>query len=100
MSGGVLLTLRTKGELILHRIFYKLFHIEESIECNGREIETQNKALAALREDQHMHNKALEDARREQAQSRSIVMQKEKKTKRVEKALDAKVFSSTYVELD
>jgi structural maintenance of chromosome 1 len=90
-----------KGELILHWIFYRLFHIEESIERNVREIETQTKALAGLREDQRVHNKALEDARREQAQARSTVMQKEKKIKRAEKALDAKVFcSSTHVELD
>jgi structural maintenance of chromosome 1 len=48
----MLLTIRMKDELILHRILYKLFHIEESIERNAREIKTQNKALAALREDQ------------------------------------------------
>jgi hypothetical protein len=36
-----------------------------------------------------------------QAQARSTVMQKEKKTKKAEEALHAKVFcSSTHVELD
>ena len=38
-----------------------------------------------------MHDKALEDARKEQAQARSNVLQKEKKVKKAEKALDAKV---------
>ena len=97
----MVLTFRMKDELILHRILYKLFHIEESIERNAREIKTQNKALAALREDQRVHDKALEDARREQAQARSTVMQKEKKIKKAEKALDAKVFcSSIHIEFD
>jgi hypothetical protein len=93
LSGGVLITLRMKGGLTIHQILYKFFHIKESIECNAHEIDKQNKALAALHEDQHMYNKALEAC--------SAVMQKEKKIKRVEKALDAKVFcTSTHVELN
>lgn len=82
-----------KDELILRRILLKLFHIEESIERNTHEIKTQKKALATLREDQRVHDKTLEDARREQAQARSNVMQTEKKIEKVEKALDAKVLS-------
>ena len=38
-----------------------------------------------------MHDKALEEARKEQAQARSNVMQKEKKVKKAEKVVDAKV---------
>jgi structural maintenance of chromosome 1 len=38
-----------------------------------------------------VHDKALEEARKEQAQARSNVMQKEKKVKKAEKVVDAKV---------
>jgi len=38
-----------------------------------------------------VHDKALEEARMEQAQARSNTMQKEKKVKKAEKAVDAKV---------
>jgi structural maintenance of chromosome 1 len=44
-----------------------------------------------LREEQRVHDKALEEARKEQAHARSNVLQKEKKAKKAEKALDAKV---------
>ena len=76
---------------MLHRILYKLFHIEESIEQNGREINTKNKALASLREEQRVHDAALEAARSEQAKAKSNVMQKEKRIKKSEKALEARV---------
>jgi structural maintenance of chromosome 1 len=82
---------RSQDELILHRILYKLFHIEESIERNAREIKARNKTLAGLKEEQKVHEKALEEARKEQAQARSNTMQKEKKVKKAEKAVDAKV---------
>jgi hypothetical protein len=82
---------RSQDELILHRILYKLFHIEESIERNAREIKARNKTLAGLKEEQRVHEKALEEARKEQAQARSNTMQKEKKVKKAEKAVDAKV---------
>jgi structural maintenance of chromosome 1 len=38
-----------------------------------------------------VHEKALEEARKEQAQARSNTMQKEKKVKKAEKAVDVKV---------
>ncbi|KAL0571911.1 Structural maintenance of chromosomes protein 1 [Marasmius crinis-equi] len=76
--------------LVLHRILFKLYHIEDSIEVNAHEIRKQNKALAGLREEQRVHDKALEDARADQAKARSSVMQAEKKIKKAEKALDAK----------
>ncbi|KAH7906967.1 RecF/RecN/SMC [Hygrophoropsis aurantiaca] len=79
-----------KDELILRRILYKLFHIEEAIEKNVREIKNQNKTLAGLREDQRVHDKALEDARSDQARARTNVMQKDKKIKKAEKALESK----------
>lgn len=77
--------------MILRRILYRLFHIEESIEGNVRDIQEKNKTLAGLREEQRVHDEALEEARKEQAQARSGVLQKEKKVKKADKALDAKV---------
>ncbi|KAJ7068585.1 condensin complex subunit SMC1 [Mycena amicta] len=79
-----------RDQRILHRILFKLYHIEEAIEANGREIHTQNKALKSLREEQRKHDAALETARSEQAQARSKVMQMEKKIKKADKALDNK----------
>jgi hypothetical protein len=76
---------------MMHRILYKLYRIEESIEQNGREINTKNKALAGLREEQRAHDAALETARVEQAKAKTNVMQKDKKIKKAEKALEAKV---------
>jgi len=58
---------------------------------NIHEIKSQNKALAGLREEQRVHDKALEGARAEQAKVRTTVMQLEKKIKKAEKALDGKV---------
>lgn len=82
-----------KDDLILKRILFKLFHIEEAIENNSRTIVTKNKELTGLREEQRKHDKALEDARTEQAKVRGNVMQKEKTLKKAEKALEGKVAS-------
>ncbi|KAH0579770.1 hypothetical protein H2248_002607 [Termitomyces sp. 'cryptogamus'] len=79
-----------KDDLILKRNLFKLFKIEESIEDNSRNIVNKNKELAGLREEQRVHDKALEAARAEQAKVRSSVMQKEKNIKKAEKTLDAK----------
>lgn len=70
---------------------FKLYHIEESIESNAQEIRTKNKDLARLREEQRVHDEALDSARANQAKARTGVMQMEKKIKKAEKALDAKV---------
>lgn len=77
--------------MILQRILYKLFHIEESIEQNSQDIKEKNKTLVGLRQEQRVHDKALEEARKEQAQARTGVLQKDKRMKKGEKALDAKV---------
>jgi structural maintenance of chromosome 1 len=82
-----------KDGLVLHRTLYKLFHIEQSIKPNAGEIKTQNETLAPLREDQRVHDNALQDTKTEQARARSVVMQKEKMVKNAEKTLDAKVIS-------
>ncbi|KAF8840540.1 RecF/RecN/SMC protein [Paxillus ammoniavirescens] len=79
-----------KDELILRRLLYKLFHIEEALEANARDIQTKSKALAGLRADQQQHDKALEDARAEQARARTAVIKEEKKVKKAEKAVESK----------
>ncbi|KAG1840638.1 hypothetical protein F4604DRAFT_1832337 [Suillus subluteus] len=79
-----------KDDLILKRILYKLFHIEEALEANARDIQTKSKALAGLRAEHGEHEKALEDVRAEQARARTAVVREEKKVKKAEKALEAK----------
>lgn len=83
-----------RDDLILKRFLWKLFHIEEQIETNAREITQKNKTLAGLRKEQAVHDKALEDARAKQAKSRSDVLAAEKKVKKAEKALEGKVRAS------
>ncbi|KAG7448818.1 condensin complex subunit SMC1 [Guyanagaster necrorhizus] len=79
-----------RDHLNLQRILFKLFHIEENIDSNAREITTQNRALAGLRDEQRTHDQALETARADQAKSRTSVMQMEKKIKKADKTLEAK----------
>lgn len=76
---------------MLRRILFKLYHIQHSLEEHARAIKEQNQTLAGLRAEQRKHEKALEDARAEQARARSNVMQKEKRIKKAEKALETKV---------
>ncbi|RDB26948.1 Structural maintenance of chromosomes protein 1 [Hypsizygus marmoreus] len=79
-----------KDDLILRRNLFKLYQIEEAIEMNSRTIVSKNKDLAGLREEQRVHEKALETARAAQAKVRMTVMQKEKSIKKTEKTLDGK----------
>ncbi|KAG2124257.1 hypothetical protein BD769DRAFT_1653050 [Suillus cothurnatus] len=79
-----------KDDLILKRILYKLFHVEEALEANARDIQTKFKALAGLRAEHGEHEKALEDVRAEQARARTAVVREEKRVKKAEKALEAK----------
>lgn len=80
-----------QDHLILQRILFKLFHIEESITSNSSNVIQKNKDLKGLRDEQRVHDKSLEAARSEQAKARNAVMQKEKGIKKAEKLLDAKV---------
>jgi structural maintenance of chromosome 1 len=80
-----------QDNLILRRILFKLFHIEESIEADVRDIQSKNKTLTSLREEQRVHDRAQEQARAEQARARTAVMQKEKKVKKAEKAVETRV---------
>lgn len=80
-----------QDDLILHRILLKLYHIQTALSTHANDIKTQNEALAGLRQEQRVHDRALEDARADQARARTDVMQKEKRIKKAEKALEAKV---------
>lgn len=81
----------------MDRILTKLYHIDLGIEDNSRTIVKKNKELAGLRQEQSVHDKALESARADQAKARATVMQKEKNIKKAEKALDGKVIISKKV---
>jgi structural maintenance of chromosome 1 len=83
-----------QDDLILKRILYKLFHIEESIEHNAREIRGHGKGILGLRREQEAQDAALEVTRAEQARARSAAMKEEKKIKKMEKALETKVNNS------
>lgn len=77
--------------MILHRILLKLYHIQTALATHANDIKTRNEALAGLRQEQRVHERALEDARAEQARARTDVMQKEKRIKKAEKTLEGKV---------
>lgn len=77
--------------MVLRRILFKLYHIQQSLDQHARAIREQNKTLAGLRQEQRKHEKALDAARAEQAKARNNVMQKEKRIKKAEKALETKV---------
>ena len=80
-----------KDELILRRALFKLYHIEEFLKANASEIQKQSRALSGLREDQHRQQQALDRTRAEQAKAKTEVSREERKLKRAEKALEAKV---------
>ena len=80
-----------KDELILRRTLYKLYHIEESLKANTTEIRKQSRTLNGLREDQQRQQQALDRTRTEQAKAKTEVSRGERKLKRAEKALEAKV---------
>ncbi|KIY73713.1 condensin complex subunit SMC1 [Cylindrobasidium torrendii FP15055 ss-10] len=79
-----------RDDLNLERILYRLYHIEEKIEDNIREIKSRSKALSGFREQQEEHEQELAAARVEQAQARSNVMKVEKQVKKGEKTLEGK----------
>lgn len=76
----------------MRRILFKLYHIQQSLEEHAEAIKAQNQTLVGLREEQRQHQQELEEARAEQARARSVVLQKEKRIKKSEKALEAKVY--------
>ncbi|EKM82180.1 hypothetical protein AGABI1DRAFT_36117 [Agaricus bisporus var. burnettii JB137-S8] len=79
-----------KDHLILQRILFKLFNIEEAITSSSETVVKKNKELKGLRAEQRAHDQELEEARAEQAKARGAVMQKEKAIKKADKSLDIK----------
>ncbi|KAJ7598927.1 condensin complex subunit SMC1 [Mycena floridula] len=79
-----------KNREILRRVLFKLYHIEEAIDQNVREINTQSKALQGLRDAQNSQEQELKDARSGQAEAKTAVLKKEKAIKKAEKALESK----------
>lgn len=77
--------------MILHRILFKLYNIQESLSGHAEEIKNANEQLVGLRAEQQECEAALEETRTEQARQRTDVMQKEKRLKKAEKALEGKV---------
>ena len=77
--------------MILHRILFKLYHIQQALSSHAEDIRRQNGTLTTLRQEQRANDDELERARSEQAKSRGAVMQKEKRVKKAEKALEIKV---------
>lgn len=68
-----------------------MFHIEEALGANARDIQKKSRALAGLRAEQQEHDKGLEDARADQAKARNAVVKEEKKVKKAEKIVESKV---------
>ena len=80
----------------MRRALCKLYHIEESLKVNASEIRQRSHALNGLREDQHQQQQTLDRTRAEQAKSKTEVSREERKLKRAEKVLEAKVSAAVY----
>ena len=76
---------------------FKLYNIQESLSVHAEEIKNANEQLVGLRAEQQECEEALEETRTEQARQRTDVMQKEKRLKKAEKALEGKVFLITII---
>ncbi|KAH9959956.1 cohesin complex subunit psm1 [Russula dissimulans] len=79
-----------RDDLILHRLLFKLFRIEEGLEKNAEEITTLGSSIAGLREEKESRDEELEEARTDQAKARTAVAKAEKRIKKAEKALEDK----------
>lgn len=80
-----------QDNLILRRLLCKLWNIEQTLERNANEIKEQSKVLVGLRNDKAAADDALDGARRAQATARTVVATREKRLKKAEKALEARV---------
>lgn len=79
-----------RDDLILHRLLFKLFRIEEGLEKNAEEITTLGTSIAGLQEEKEGRDEELEHARTDQAKIRTAVAKAEKRIKKAEKALEDK----------
>jgi structural maintenance of chromosome 1 len=72
-------------------VLWRLWHIEEGLERNAEQIKVHSQTLDDLRAEKAAKDDELAASRAEQAKSRSTVVQKEKKIKKAEQTLEAKV---------
>ncbi|KAH9976926.1 cohesin complex subunit psm1, partial [Russula compacta] len=79
-----------RDDLILRRLLFKLFRIEEGLERNAEEITTLGTSIAGLREEKDVRDEELDQARTDQAKARTTVAKAEKRVKKAEKALEDK----------
>ena len=82
-----------QDDLILRRLLFKLFRVEEGLEKNAEEITTLGSSIAGLREEKESRDEELEEARADQAKARTAVAKAEKRIKKAEKALEDKASS-------
>ncbi|KAG8849135.1 Structural maintenance of chromosomes protein 1 [Tulasnella sp. 330] len=82
--------LAERDSLIVHRLLWKLYHIEEAIENNVRDIKSRNDELVQLRQEQSAHEDIVTKARAAQAAARTEVLKREKVIKKKEKGLESK----------
>jgi structural maintenance of chromosome 1 len=79
-----------QDDLILRRLLFKLFRIEEGLEKNAEEITTLGTSISGLREEKEGRDEELDQARADQAKARTTVAKAEKKIKKAEKTLEDK----------
>jgi structural maintenance of chromosome 1 len=75
---------------------WKLFHIEQGLERNAEQIQEHSETLDDLRAERDTRDRELTSVRADQAKSRSAMLQKEKKIKKAEQSLEAKVCWDRY----
>jgi structural maintenance of chromosome 1 len=75
---------------------WKLFHIEQGLERNAEQIQEHSETLDDLRAERDTRDRELTSVRADQAKSRSAMLQKEKKIKKAEQSLEAKVRLDRY----
>jgi structural maintenance of chromosome 1 len=81
-----------RDEAVLQRVLWKLWHIEQGLERDAHDIRTRGRELGGLKAERDKRDAELASARAEQAKARSSVIQKEKKIKKAEQALENKVY--------
>lgn len=79
-----------RDHAVLTRLLWRLYHIEERIEENTREIKKHSRALGELRAEQSQADVAAEKARAAHAAARSEAITREKRIKKQEKAIEKK----------
>ncbi|KAI9511038.1 RecF/RecN/SMC [Russula earlei] len=79
-----------RDDLILRRLLFKLFSIEEGLEKNAEEITALGGSISGLREGKEGRDEELDLARTEQAKARTAIAKVEKRIKKAEKAVDDK----------